>query len=83
VSEKYEEWLKKDKMKSRTIKRAYRNKALTKLDKQFKRLHSGTHATVARVFGVLKLQYGMAKTRYMVLSRNWTRFDLICVAHNT
>ena len=78
----HEEWLKKRKVKSRIIKRAYRNKPLTKQNKQFNRLHSGTRATVERVFGVLKLHYGMAKARYMGLSRNRTRFELMCVAHN-
>ncbi|MDQ7073872.1 MAG: IS5 family transposase [Gammaproteobacteria bacterium] len=34
------------------------------------------------VFGVLKLHYGMAKARYLGLSRNRTRFELMCVAHN-
>ena len=82
ASEKHEEWLKKRKVKSRIIKRAYRNKPLTKQNKQFNRLHSGTRATVERVFGVLKLHYGMAKARYMGLSRNRTRFELMCVAHN-
>lgn len=82
ASEKHEEWLKKRKVKSRIIKRAYRNKPLTKQKKQFNQLHSGVRCTVERVFGGLKLHYGMAKARYMGLNRNRTRFDLMCVAHN-
>jgi IS5 family transposase len=82
ASEKHEQWLKKRNVENRIIKRAYRNKPLTQQDKQFNQLHSGTRCTVERVFGVLKLHYGMAKARYMGLSRNQTRFELMCVAHN-
>ena len=82
ASEKHAKWLKAHKVESRIIRRAYRNKPLTTKDKQFNRLHSGTHFTVERVFGVLKLRYDMAKARYMGLSRNRTRFELMCVAHN-
>ncbi|MDP0588147.1 MAG: transposase [Candidatus Endonucleobacter bathymodioli] len=64
------------------MKRAYRNKSLTEHDKCFNRLHSGVRCTVERVFGVLKLQYCMAKARYLGLSRNLTRFEIMCVAHN-
>lgn len=45
---------------------------------------SGVRCTVERVFGALKQHYGMAKARYLGLSRNRTRtrFELMCVAHN-
>jgi len=82
ASEKHDKWLKERKVENRIIKRAYRNNPLSKQDKQFNRLHSGTRCTVERVFGVLKLHYGMAKARYMGLNRNRTRFELMCVAHN-
>ncbi len=82
ASEKHAKWLKKRKIENRIIKRAYRNKPLTKQGKQFNQLHSGVRCTVERVFGVLKLHYGLAKARYMGLSRNRTRFELMCVAHN-
>jgi len=82
ASEKHAKWLKAHKVESRIIRRAYRNKPLTTKDKQFNRLHSGTRCTVERVFGVLKLHYDMAKARYVGLSRNRTRFELMCVAHN-
>jgi IS5 family transposase len=82
ASEQHEQWLATHKVESRIIKRAYRNKPLSKQDKQFNRLHSSTRCTVERVFGVLKLHYGMAKARYMGLNRNRTRFELMCVAHN-
>jgi IS5 family transposase len=81
-SKDHDAWLKQNKIENRIIRRAYRNKPLTSLDKQFNRLHSGTRSTVERVFGVLKLHYGMAKARYMGLARNRTRFELMCVAHN-
>ena len=81
-SKDHDVWLKQNKIENRIIKRAYRNKPLTSQDKQFNRLHSGTRSTVERVFGVLKLHYGMAKARYMGLARNRTRFELMCVAHN-
>ena len=82
TSEKHEQWLKKRKGGNRIIKRAYRNKPLTQQDKQFNQLHSVTRSTVERVFGVLKLHYGMAKARYMGLNRNRTCFEWMCVAHN-
>ena len=81
-SKDHDVWLKQNKIENRITKRAYRNKPLTSQDKQFNRLHSGTRSTVERVFGVLKLHYGMAKARYMGLARNRTRFELMCVAHN-
>ena len=82
ASAKHAKWLKEHGVENRIIKRAYRNKPLTTQDKQFNRLHSGTRCSVERVFGVLKLHYDMAKARYMGLSRNRTRFELMCVAHN-
>ena len=48
----------------------------------YNRIHAGVRCTVERVFGVLKLHYGMAKARYLGLARNRTRFELMCVAHN-
>jgi IS5 family transposase len=81
-SKDHDSWLKQNKIENRIIRRAYRNRPLTSQDKQFNRLHSGTRSTVERVFGVLKLHYGMAKARYMGLARNRTGFELMCVAHN-
>ncbi len=67
---------------NRVIKRGYRNKPLDAQGRKFNRLHSGVRCTVERVFGVLKLHYGMGKARYLGLGRNRTRFELMCVAHN-
>lgn len=74
--------MEKKSIKNRIIKRAYRNRPLTEQDKKHNRTHSGVRCTVERVFGVLKLHYGMAKARYMGISRNRTRFDLMCIAYN-
>jgi len=69
-------------IENRLTKRAYRNRPLSEHDKHFNQLHNGVRSTVERVFGVLKQHYGMAKARYVGLSRNRTRFELMCVAHN-
>lgn len=82
LSQTHEDWLSSRSIDSRIIKRAYRNRPLSDKDKCFNRTHSGARCTVERVFGVLKQHYGMAKARYLGLSRNRTRFELMCVAHN-
>jgi IS5 family transposase len=64
------------------IKRAYRNKSLTKKNKDFKRLHAGVRCTVERVFGVLKQHYAMRKARYRGIDRNQTRFALMACVYN-
>ena len=45
-------------------------------------MNSGVRCTVERVFGVLKLHYGMAKARYLGQARNRARFALLCLAYN-
>ena len=64
------------------LKRAYRNTPLSKTAKQTNRLHSGTRSIVERVFGVLKLHYGMGRARYLGLARNHARFMLMAFAYN-
>ena len=81
-SKKHREYLEEKNIKDCLTRRAYRNKPLTKEDKQFNRINSGTRSIVERVFGVLKQHYGMAKARYLGKIRNQTRFELMCVAHN-
>jgi len=81
-SDKHTQWLSERGIDNRLTKRAYRNRPLSKKDKQFNRLHSGVRSVVERVFGVLKQHYGMRKARYLGLARNRTRFELMCVAHN-
>jgi IS5 family transposase len=82
LSQTHEDWLSSRGIDSRVIKRAYRNRPLSDKEKCFNRTHSGVRCTVERVFGVLKQHYGMAKARYLGLSRNRTRFELMCIAHN-
>lgn len=79
---RHDEWLADKGIENRITKRAYRNKPLTEQQKLHNRLYSGVRSTVERVFGVLKLHYGMSKARYLGLKRNQTRFDIMCVAHN-
>ena len=64
------------------LERAYRNTPLTDEQKQRNRRHSGIRSIVERVFGVLKLHYGMGQARYLGLVRNFTRFGLMCMAYN-
>lgn len=64
------------------LKRAYRNTPLSKATKRTNRLHSSTRSIVERVFGVMKLHYGMGRARYLGLVRNQARFMLIAFAYN-
>lgn len=64
------------------LKRAYRNTPLTAADKHQNQINSGTRSIVERVFGVLKLHYGMAKARYLGLARNHARLMLMAMAYN-
>ena len=82
ASKKTSDFLAEQRIENRIIERAYRNKPLTPEQKMRNRRHSGTRCTVERVFGVLKLHYGMAKARYLGLARNATRFGVMCMAYN-
>jgi IS5 family transposase len=64
------------------MERAYRNKPLTKVQKQKNRRTAGVRCTVERVFGVFKLHYGMGQARYLGLARNAVLFGLMCFAYN-
>jgi IS5 family transposase len=81
-SQTHSEWLSTRGIDNRIIKRAYRNRPLSKAVKTFNRTHSGVHYTVERVFGVLKQHYAMGKARYIGLARNRTRVEIMCLAHN-
>jgi hypothetical protein len=37
---------------------------------------------VERMFGVLKIDYGMGQARYLGLARNGIRFGVMCLAYN-
>lgn len=81
-SQKHDAVLKRQGTRNRVLERAYRNRPLTEKQKQANRMNSGTRSIVERVFGVLKLHYGMGKARYCGLSRNHARFGLMSLAYN-
>ena len=54
-SQTHTDWLSERGIENRLIKRAYRNRPLSKEDKVFNQTHAGVRSTVERVFGVLKL----------------------------
>ena len=81
-SEKHDALLAAHGSKNCILERAYHNKPLTDAQKQRNRQHSGIRSIVERVFGVLKLHYGMGQARYLGLARNFTRFGLMCIAYN-
>jgi IS5 family transposase len=82
ASEKTNEWLADKKIENRVLERAYRNKPLQPAQKKQNKIKSRIRSTVERVFGILKLHYGMAQARYLGKARNQMRFNLICVAYN-
>ena len=61
---------------------AHHNTSLTDQQKKRNRQHSDIRSIVERVFGILKLQYGMGQARYLGLARNYTRFGLMCVVYD-
>jgi IS5 family transposase len=81
-SQTHTDWLSERGIENRLIRRAYRNRPLSKEHKVFNQTHAGVRSTVERVFSVLKLHYAMEKARYLGLGRNRTRVELMCVAHN-
>lgn len=78
----HDQLLKDKGMRNRLLERAYRNKPLTPDQKCANRMNSGIRSIVERVFGLLKLHYGMGKARYLGLSRNKARFGLMSLAYN-
>jgi IS5 family transposase len=62
-SQTHTDWLLVRGIENRLIKRAYRNRPLSKEDKVFNQTHAGVRSTVERVFGVLKLHYAMGRFR--------------------
>ena len=77
ASKDHDKWLSKRGINNRILKRAYRNRPLTKTDRCFNRIHADVRSTVERVFGILKQHYGMAKARYMGKVRNRMRVILM------
>jgi IS5 family transposase len=58
------------------------NTSLTPEQKKKNQRNSGTRCIVERVFGVVKLHYGMGQARYLGLPRNGIRFGVMCLAYN-
>jgi len=81
-SQAHDTLLKNKGIRNRVLERAYRNIPLTDAQKQKNRANSGTRSIVERVFGVLKLHYGMGKARYLGIARNKARLALMCLAYN-
>jgi len=81
-SKQHDALLKEVGTRNRVLERAYRNKPLTDHQKKMNRMNSGVRSIVERVFGVLKLHYGMSKARYSGLKRNKARFGLMSLAYN-
>lgn len=82
TSQKHDILLKRKGVKNCILKRGYRNNPLSKEDEQRNKLCSGVRQTVERVFGTLKLHYGLAKARYLGLQRNYVRFMFCAMAYN-
>jgi IS5 family transposase len=74
--------LKQKNLKNGILKRAYRNRPLTKTQKQHNQHLSSIRSTVERVFGILKLHYGMGKARYLGRARNHARLLLMSMTYN-
>lgn len=82
ASAKTTEWLAQHEIDNGVLDRAYRNKPLTPKQKQRNRGLSRIRCIVERVFGVMKLHYGMGKARYLGLERNKMRMAIVCMAYN-
>ena len=70
------------KQNNKVLHRAYRNKPLTKQQKQDNKQRSSIRYIVERTFGLLKLHHGLGKARYLGLERNKARAQLITMSHN-
>ena len=70
------------KQNNKILHRAYRNKPLTKQQKQENKQRSSIRYIVERTFGLLKQHHGLGKARYLGLQRNKTRAQLIAMSHN-
>jgi IS5 family transposase len=67
---------------NKILHRAYRNKPLTKQQKQENKQRSSIRYIVERTFGLLKQHHGLGKARYLGLERNKARAQLIAMSHN-
>ncbi len=67
------------KQSNKVLHRAYRNKPLTKQQKQDNKQRSSIRYIVEQTFRLLKLHHGLAKARYLGLERNNARAQLIAI----
>tara|TARA_B110000503_G_scaffold129018_1_gene200780 strand:- start:239 stop:616 length:378 start_codon:yes stop_codon:yes gene_type:complete len=81
-SKQHDDWLEDHYVNNKVVDRAYRNTPLTPEQKKKNQRDSGTRGTVERVFGILKLHYGMGQARYLGLARNRIRFSVMYLAYN-
>ena len=81
-SKKHDDWLEDHQIDNKVVERAYRNTPLTPEQKKKNQRNSGTRCTVERVFGVLKLHYGMGQARYLGLAHNRISLGVMCLAYN-
>lgn len=82
ASQAHDQLLKVKHIKNGILKRAYRNRPLTKPEKQHNKSLSRIRSKVERVFGILKQHYGMGKARYLGKQRNHARILLMSMAYN-
>ena len=82
ASKATDKWLSDRGIGNKVLERAYRNRPLTKEQKKSNKMKSCIRSGVERVFGVLKLHYGMAQARYSGILRNKVRYSFTCMAYN-
>ena len=82
ASQATDDWLKARGIGNGVLEKAYRNRPLTKHQKDNNKKKSRHRCGVERVFGILKLHYGMGQARYLGKARNKMRFVLSCLAYN-
>jgi IS5 family transposase len=82
ASKKHDQLLKGKGVINRILHKGKRNHPLSEKQKDQNKQWSSIRSTVERVFGVLKLHYGIRKAHYLGLERNKTRFMLTAMAYN-
>ncbi|MCK5662027.1 MAG: IS5 family transposase [Thiotrichaceae bacterium] len=82
ASKKHDQLLKEKGIVNRILHKGKRGHSLSVKQKDQNKQWSSIRSTVERVFGVLKLHYGIRKARYLGLERNKTSFMLTAMAYN-
>ena len=70
------------KQNNKVLRRAYRNKPLTKQQKQDNKQRSSIRYIVERTFGLLKFHHGLGKARHFELERNKAKAQLIAMSYH-